>query len=116
METKNSTLKNTRSFHIDWKPPVNMDLSYLNQIQVEYAFNTFFQQHPEILEQIFQNLDNDTKNPPKTILPEISQKKRDAILLSLMEELDDDCDDLDVDEIKSSRLDKNYPSYFFDEQ
>ena len=115
METKKSTLKNTSGFHLDfnWKPPANIDLSHLNQTQVEYTFNTFLQQHLEVLEQIFKNLDNYSENLPKMILPEITPRKRDAILLSL-EELENERYDLDVDEIKSSQLNKNYPHHFFD--
>jgi len=117
MEMKKYTIKKSGVFHIDfnWKAPGNIDLSCVNQEQVEYAFNTFFQQHPEVLEHIFKNLDNYYENQPKIIpIPEITHKKRDAILLSLMEESDDETEDLDVDEIKYSRLDKNYHPNFFD--
>jgi hypothetical protein len=88
METKQYTFKETKGFHINfnWKPPANLDFSRVNPDKVEYAFNIFFQQHPEVLEQIFHNLDNYSGNQqisPK--IPEIAPEKRDAILLSLME-------------------------------
>jgi hypothetical protein len=111
------TVKETRGIqiHLNWKPPTNMDFSCVNPNQVEYAFNTFFQQHPEMLEQIFKNLDNYYENQQTSIqIPEITTEKRDAILLSLMEASDNDNEDLDVDEIKSSRLNKDYLHNFFD--
>ncbi len=54
----------------------------MNQAQVEYAFNTFFQLHPEVLEHIFKNLDYEQLNKPKmTQLPEIAPKGCDIIVI-----------------------------------
>jgi len=88
----------------------------LNANQVEHALNTFFQQHPEVLDNIFMNSESHPENREQRTqvsLPYITKEKRDKILLSLMEESDDDSEDIDINEIKSARHSKNEDDYNF---
>ncbi len=114
MESKNNTIESTKKLHIDYRlePPNNCDLNQTNQSQVQQAFNaffnTFFQQHPEVLNQIFQRSNTLEKKPSNIQLPKISRDKRKAVLLTLQEKAEDDSEDLDINEIKKAHIQKHY--------
>lgn len=59
--------------------------------------------------------DKQTTRTKKTILPHVPKEIRNRVLKSLMEESDDNNDDLNIEEIKTSRSSKDSDSYnFFD--
>ena len=84
----------------------------LDSNQVAYALNTFLQQHPEVWNNIFPNLEKSKQKAiSKNQLPYISKEERDKIFLSLME--DEESEDIDINEIKSAHHDKNDSYYNF---
>jgi len=119
METKNANLKPIEKWHIDYQlePPNNVDLNHINQDEVQSAFNSFFnaffQQYPETLNQIFNN-QNNTQEKHTSELPQITNEKRDAILLALMENSDNETEDLNLNDIKKSQHNKQYTHNFDD--
>jgi len=113
METKKSGIETMQDVYCHLKLPASV---HLNSVQIERAFNVFFQRHPDVLDNIFRNSENDSKNQePSTqvSLPYVSKEKRDKILLSLMESSDNDSEDIDINEIKSARHSKNEDYYNF---
>ncbi|KOR27767.1 hypothetical protein TI05_18290 [Achromatium sp. WMS3] len=64
---------------------------HLESSRIEDAVNTFFQQHPEVLEEILNIYFSPTKQGD-IVLPHIPLKKRKQILASLIEEDDNNND------------------------
>ncbi|KHD08852.1 hypothetical protein PN36_22380 [Candidatus Thiomargarita nelsonii] len=107
MEIEQTTLKKGIHINFNVKPPTEMDLNRINQHQIQYAFNAFFnayfQQHPEVLESILTNSDH--HQPTEVQIPKISKQQREVILASIKET--PDYDDVDsekwIQEVQSSR-------------
>jgi hypothetical protein len=110
-ETQKLRIEKTRDIYCHLKIPFHVQL---DSSQVERALNTFLQQHPEVLSNILREDYPENQNPSiKIQLPYISKEERDKILLSLMEESDDDSEDIDLNEIKFAHKDKDDSYYNF---
>jgi len=91
-ETQKLCLEKMRNIYCHLKIPSSVQL---DSSQIEHALNTFLQRHPEVLTNFLREDYPENQKPSiKIQLPYISKEERDKILLSLMEELDDESEDL----------------------
>jgi hypothetical protein len=110
-ETQKRRLEKMRYLYCHLEIPSSVQL---DSSQVEHALNTLLQRHPEVLSNILREDYPENQKPSiKIQLPYISKEERDKILLSLMEESDDDSEDININEIKFAHNDKDDSYYHF---